>query len=280
MSRIFNDATLNDLVVNIQKGDMGIPIIDNIRTESSACSADLFVITGKAQTYKTTLAVEIMKKIMDMSPGSQSIWVDCDFKFPIHCLKDKEVDLTRLYKVQCKCSEQILFILQKIHFQVQTTDSNLTTVVIDGLSSSYWIDQNTLRQSSSIQNTNVSVNGQNQNQSQLSSKKTKIFTQVKQIIDSLVYELGLKVIVTLHYLGDFNIWNLSRYNSTQYLECVLISPGKGFVRCDEICDRFEIGENRAFKWGKRGLVKHVLEYMKDEEQKTEDNEEDGTNIVI
>ena len=279
MESSFFDATLNDIILNTRKTSIGIPIIDDLRSESAASSSDLFIITGHAQSYKTTFAVDIMKKLMDNSVGSTAVWVDCNFKFPIDCMKEKEIDLERVQRVRCRSSEQIIFTLQKLHFLVQSNHTNYTflnTIVIDGLNSSYWIDQNTNKQM-------LNVN----------PKKPRIFTQMKQIIErQLVAELGLKVIVTLDYLGDFSIsqkisdWSYSKDCCTQFLECKTIGPGKGYIRCNETCDKFKIGEKRSFEWGKRSLVQHVNAYMDKEDeyeqklQKIEDNAEDGNNIVI
>lgn len=237
----------------MHRGEIGIPMIDDYRSESAISSSDIFVISGKAQTYKTTLAVDIMQKLLDASPGSTAIWVDCDFKFPFDCIKDKGVDGSKLKIVRCKCSEEILFCLQKIHYLAQS-DSSINTVVIDGITASYWIDQ-----------VSKSVS---------TSKKPKLFIQMKQMIDNLVAELGLKVIVTLHYLGDFQIWNSSPYCSTQFIECRCKEPGKGFIISGEMCEKFKIKEGRKFEWGKRSLAKHELEF------KNEENEADAEEIVI
>ena len=271
MTRTLYDATLNDISEPVKKTSLGIPIVDDFRSESSFSMADLFVITGSAQSYKTTLAVEILSKFMENSPNSTALWIDCDFKFPLNCLKDKSVDLGRLQRVRCKCSEQILFTLQKIHYLVQTNNRNysrLQTIVLDGLTSSYAIDQNTYRHLSSI-----------------SSKAPKLFYQMKNLIEVLVYELGLRVIVTLHDFGFSSpLWNYSRFTSTQYLTMKKTDIGKGYVICNEICDRFKIIEGRAFHWGKRNLVQHINEFNNKEDEnedkmrRLEDNEE--ANIVI
>ena len=109
---------------------------------------------------------------------------------------------------------------------------------------------------------------------------------MKNLIESLVYELGLKIIVTLHDFGfSSSIWNYSRFTSTQYLVMKTTDVGKGYIICNEICDKFKIIENRSFQWGKRNLVQLINEnFNKDEDseenkmRKLQDNEE--ANIVI
>ena len=108
------DSTLSDLEINQPEENIGIPFIDDFRSDSAISYPDLFYITGKAQTYKTTLSVEILRNFLEISPKLTGIWIDCDFKFPTQCIIDKSVDIDRLQRIQCKCSEQILFSLKKI----------------------------------------------------------------------------------------------------------------------------------------------------------------------
>lgn len=247
MTRTEFDATLADLISENQSEiKYEIPLIDDFRSESAISTADLFVITGKPQSYKTTLAVDILKKIIEYNPQKNALWIDCDLKFPKHLIKHREIDLQLLKYIACKSSEDILFALQKVEFYIDHDDNNIVAVVIDSLNSSFWIDS-------------------------ASFAKKKIFYQMKNTIERIVSKLGVTVTVILQDLGDFTIWTPAPTCSTQMIKCVATENGKGFITTGEFCDHFILYNNRCFIWGKRTVAAHEMEFNQQQQTPEADN---------
>lgn len=250
MSNAGYDTTLADLVIpSSSKLEYNIPLIDDFRSESSVSLPDLFILTGKPQTYKTTLAVDMLKKLIEIFPDYEAIWLDCDLKFPKYTIRQKKIDTSKLKYIECRSTEEILFALQKIEFYIDQDNIPVNTLVIDGLNSSFWID------SASI-------------------LKKNIFYQTKYAIERIVSKYGLTCIVILQDLGDFQLWSPSPMCSTQIIKCNVTEAGKGFITTGEFCDQFIVDNNREFLWGKRTVVSHEMKFNQPQQQQDVDENQE------
>lgn len=232
---MFADSSAFEVQNRVQTTDIeySIPILKELIKEGPFHHPRLFLINGKPQTYKTTLATEIIRPFLDESvSGSEAIWMDCDLKFPLDVLMLKSVNLGRLHVCKCRSSEDIYVSLLQIEHQIIHSDlSNIRAVVIDGVNSSFWIDNAT---------------------GQLSKKHIRWL--IKDIVEKLVTMHGLTVIVVLAYLGDFEVWRTSDFVPNLRLYLSKKDEFSGELSCSTFSDKFKIGDNREFIWGKRSLA--------------------------
>ena len=59
----------------------------------------LFIIYGHAQSYKTSIAAELLSTFISFKHlQCEAVWLDCDYKFPIDLLRSKKINLNK-YKL-------------------------------------------------------------------------------------------------------------------------------------------------------------------------------------
>ncbi|KAH0785192.1 hypothetical protein GPJ56_010835 [Histomonas meleagridis] len=224
-----------------------VPLLDGFLPNGPFHNPRIFHITGHPQSYKTTLAVEIASDFLAIkSSATNIVWLDCDYKFPFDLMKIKQIDMSRIIFAQCRSSEEILFNLLHIEHLLQYHDDDnqelIRAIFIDGFNSSFWIDEKT---------------------SEFTKSKRWVF---KSMIEKFVSSYGVSVIVVFQDIGDFDIWQSFETAPFMKLRCSKTSPGEGILSYDVYSDKFQITENREFKWGKRLLNSDMNQQQEPEEE--------------
>ena len=189
-----------------------IPLINNK-------NFNLFIINGNSQSFKTTVAIDLLNSTFNSIIEAEAIWIDCSLKFPIEVLIKRNINLNRLKVVQCKSSEDLLFIIKKIEFLMENNNNNnnLKLIIFDDLNTNFWIDKIT---------------------------KNNLFNLIKNSIEKLSSFHGLLTIITIQDIGDFQIWNSSQFCSIQFLTCEKVRLNLLNIKSNSLCDQFLISNNK------------------------------------
>ncbi|KAK8881680.1 hypothetical protein M9Y10_004440 [Tritrichomonas musculus] len=237
----FADSSASEIYAkySLPQIDYTIPIINEYFKDGPFNHPRLFVIMGHAQSYKTSIAVELLSTFTSFENlGCEAIWLDCDFKFPLDLLKARKINLEKLRVSQCRSSEEIIFDLLSIEHEInQEPDkgASLRAIVIDTISSSFWIDSTS---------------------SKLSCR-TRF--QLKEIIEQFVSSFGITMIVVMDDLG-FDPWEKIENAPAMKLICTSRTPGKGQLIYYEpqekktFSESFTVLDDRSFRWGNNHLI--------------------------
>jgi hypothetical protein len=231
----FADISATDLQLRcaLPEVHFGIPIIDDRIPRGPLVQPKLYLVIGPAQSYKTTLAVQMLSPFLSSHfPSSQAIWIDGDLKFPIDLLRSRDFVLDKLSVASCRSSEEILFNLLDIEHQLShgTCFGGLRAVVIDVVNASFWVDESARR-----------------------FVKKPIRWVLRDVIEKLVRAHGINVIVVMQDLGDFEMWRELDSALTVKLRSHIISAGNGVLECQGFQHRFVVTSERTIEWGKRSL---------------------------
>jgi hypothetical protein len=231
----FADASASSLRAkfSLPETQFDIPLIDDIVSGGPYAHPRLFIISGMAQTYKTTLAVQLLTPFLSSYvTSSQAIWLDADLRFPLDLLQSRDLHLDKLAVAPCRSSEDIIFNLLDLDNSLLHSDrlSNLRAIVIDGLNSSFWIDE----------------------LSRQFVKRANRFA-LKDLVDRFVSLHGITVIVVMQDLGDFEIWKATDSAVTLRLRCTVESPGAGVgsLACESFESKFSVKDDRNFQWARK-----------------------------
>jgi hypothetical protein len=231
----FADITATNLQVRSRLPELcfDVPLVDDRLPHGLLRQPKLYLIMGQAQTYKTTLAVQLLSPFLATHLTSlQAIWIDADLRFPIDLLQERGLHLEKLTVTSCRSSEEILFALLDIDYQLACTENliHLRSIVIDGINSSFWIDE-----------------------AARPFAKKPMRWALRDAVEKLVTAHAINVIVVMQDLGDFEIWKEANPATTVKLRCNLISPQNGMLESAGFQHRFTVKQGRIFEWGRRSL---------------------------
>jgi hypothetical protein len=226
-------ATSLQLRCSLPEIHFDVPLIDDRVPRGPLVQPRLYIVLGSAQSYKTTLAVQLLSPFLSSHLSAcQAIWIDGDLKFPIDLLRTRNLILEKLTVASCCSSEEILFNLLDIEHRLAHADdlSGLRAIVIDVINASFWVDE-----------------------AARPFVKKPVRWALRDVIERLVRMHGINLIVVVQDLGDFDLWREMDTSVTLKLRCHLISPQNGLLECDGFQHRFAITSERMFQWGKRSL---------------------------
>jgi len=186
--------------------------------------SDLFLISGGNQSYKTTLATEIVSCVCKSIRCSEVVWIDCSMKFPIDLIKIKGFDLDKFSVFKCRSSEEILFCLEKVAHMMDNADNMFKVFVVDDINSNFWLDR-------------LSNNG--------------IQKKMRNLVERLVSVYGLIGVITSQDIVDFDQWYVSPVVSYQIIKTFQINNGQGIAVSGSNNYSFKITNNREIQWGKQ-----------------------------
>lgn len=246
----FADVSASELYANcsLPQIEYSIPIINKFVQNGPFQQPQLFAIMGFAQSYKTSIAVELLTSFTLFEHlKCEAIWLDCNFKFPIDLLKSRKIDLNKIKVAQCECSEHIIYNLLLIEHELEKKENNdgapLRAIIIDSINSSYWID---------VATNNISNNSR---------------YALKNIIERFVNRHGITMIVVFDDLFSSDPWK--DIEQTPYIKLICSSkkPGKGnFIIEPRTEQDFTVLEDRSFHWGNNRDVSND-----EKEENTENN---------
>lgn len=223
-----------------------IPIINEFVKKGPFKHQRLFMIMGHDQSYKTSIAVELLTPFLSFKNlECEAVWLDCDYKFPLELLKSRNLNLNKLKVAQCRCSEELIFTLLAIENEIEkkkTSGAPIRAIVIDSFNSFFWIDSAS---------------------SKLSSRAR--YDLIK-IVEQFVSYHSITMILVNDDLG-FDSEIKFENAPVMKLFCVSKSPGKGELIYDSFSESFTVLEDRTFRWGNNHLIP----------QADESNEKDDDN---
>ena len=225
----FVNATATDLqkFLNRPVINFDIPLVNKFVEHGPLAQPRLYVVTGAAQTYKTTFAVEIARPFLS-TDGCEVIWFDADLKFPLDLLRSRVDSLEHLKVASCRSSEDILFNLLDIEHQLLHSSAmdQLRCIVVDGLNSSYWVDIATMK---------------------ATDEKNPCWLAMS-LLERFVVRHGITVIAVMQHLFDDDPWKTADSGTTLKFKCVLTAPLTGQISCEQTVSRFTINDHRMFEW--------------------------------
>jgi hypothetical protein len=235
MFRGFADVCATDLQArhSLPELHFDVPLIDDFVKRGPCLEPKLYAITGQPQTYKTTLAVQLLSPFLKTHLSAcQAIWLDADLRFPLELLRTRRLHLDKLTIASCRSSEDILFNLLDIDHQLVHTEnmSGLRCIVIDGVNSSFWIDE-----------------------AARPFVKRPMRWVLKDLIETFVRAHGINMVVVFQDLGNFDIWQSVDPGMTLKLRCGINGPQQGMLSCGGFQHQFEVNDDRTFVWRGRSL---------------------------
>lgn len=231
----FADSSAAELraLCSIPEVNYNIPLISQYFQKGIFHKSELFLISGSSQSYKTSLAAELMIPFINTENiDCNVVWIDADYKFPLDLLNSRNANLNKIKVAKCNSSEDVLFNLLSVEHEIQfpkESTSPIRAVVIDSLNSSFWIDVSSSKLSCRTRN------------------------QLNKLIENFVTNHGITMIVVLSDLG-FDPKLPFEYAPMMRLVCSSVRPSEGQIAYGALAQNFKIRENRSFDWGK---IHHV-----------------------
>lgn len=233
--------------------EYSIPIINEFAKNGPFHQPRLFIILGHAQSYKTSIAVELLTSFTTFEHlNCEALWLDCNYKFPIDLLRMRNINLEKLKVAQCRSSEDLIFDLLSIEHEIQMEEAKgapLRAIVVDAINTSFWIDKAENKFSSFI------------------------WYNLKDIVERLVNCHGITMIVVMDDLG-FDPWTKFENTPIIKLVCSSKTPGKGQLIYESISANFIVLEDRSFCW-----KKNINTSNNSEKEENESNNESEDSIV-
>lgn len=250
---IFADTSAADIYAtcSLPQIEYSIPIINEFVKSGPFHQPRLFIINGHAQSYKTSIAVELLTPFTTFENlECEAVWLDCNLKFPIDLLKSRNINLNKLNVAKCRCSEDIIFNLLSIEHKIQNEESKgapIRAIIIDTINASFWIDSASNKLSS----------------------RTKF--NLTNIVERFVNWHGITMIVVMDDLG-FDPWTKFENTPVMKLICFSKTPGKGQLIYGSFSESFKVLEDRSFRWGKNHLVSNANEESDDDNDENKNND--------
>lgn len=201
-----------------------LPLISELK--KSNFFPEMFIISGESQTYKTTLAVNIIMDLKLSFDNAKFIWIDADFRFPLYLFQQKNMDFSSIDVYRTSSSEDLLFLLHQIEFEITNNKYILNALVIDSLSSTYYIDR---------------------------AYKSNLAYNIKNMLEKLVKNYGVKVIVVVQQLMKSFVWKDKEDYYSLHIKTSMKTLFKGSIVCKGYKDSFKIDDS-GLKWYKRKTV--------------------------